>query len=453
MKKHGISLHLFGVVMLITSFCSCEKRLINRQSAISDEENTVRLAGRPNIIVILGDDIGYEIPAINGGRSYATTNLDRLASNGMRFTQCRAAAMCSPTRFMLLTGKYNFRNYTIWGQMDTSQQTIGNMLRDAGYATCYAGKWQLDGGDNSIRKFGFDKYSVWLPYKVCPEEAEGSRYKSASIYQNAAYLPRSVTSNKYSDDIFSEYVLKFMDSNSQQPFFVLYSMILCHKAYSPPPDDPEYQSWNPAPENSDTAFFPSMVSYMDKKIGLILNKINSLRLANNTIVIFAGDNGTPKDIYSKYKNTIIQGGKGISKEYGIHVPLFCTWPGVIQPGKVNSNLIDFTDFLPTLADIANIPVPLHYGILDGLSFYPQLTGTAGTVRSSVFCQFKPATCLQTNKFARYAQDSIYKLYDDGSFYKFKTDADELNPLADSALTKKQKHIKQNLQTVISAMHN
>ena len=141
--------------------------------------------------MIVSDDIGYEIPTADGGRSYSTPNIDKIAKGGIRFTQVRAAPLCSPSRFMLFTGKYNFRNYGIWGIMDTTQRTIGNMLQDAGYTTCYAGKWQLDGGDNSIRKFGFDKYSVWLPFKVCPEETEGSRYKTrrstrkVAIYQIA----------------------------------------------------------------------------------------------------------------------------------------------------------------------------------------------------------------------------------------------------------------------------
>jgi arylsulfatase A len=100
---------------------------------------------------------------------------------------------------MLLTGKYNFRNYSIWGIMDTSQRTIGNMLKDAGYATCYAvnGNWME--AMRLYAKFGFDRYSVWLPFKICPEEAEGSRYKSAKMYQDGGYLPQEFTDNKYSE--------------------------------------------------------------------------------------------------------------------------------------------------------------------------------------------------------------------------------------------------------------
>ena len=438
-------------ILLVIFFENCKKDFETTVNT-GIEKNDALARTKPNIIFIVGDDIGYEIPTIDGGKSYSTPNIDKLAQDGMRFTQCRSAALCSPSRFMLLTGKYNFRNYSIWGIMDTSQRTIGNMLKDAGYATCYAGKWQLDGGDASIRKFGFDRYSVWLPFKICPEEAEGSRYKSAKMYQDGGYLPQEFTDNKYSEDMLSDYVLHFMDSNKTKPFFIYYAMILCHKAFSPTPDDPEYASWVADPFVSDTAYFPSMVKYMDKKIGMIVDKIKSLGLDDNTAIFYIGDNGTPKYITSLFKNKSIPGGKGSTIDYGIHVPLICKWPGKIAPGTINGSLIDFTDFLPTFAGVANISVPL-YGILDGKSFYPQLKGRIGTPRSSIFTHFNPLTCGGHDNLVRYAQDSSYKLYETGEFYRFSKDINEENPLADSALTTKQKQVKQNLQNVLNSMHN
>lgn len=440
-----------AVILLMVIFENCKKDFATTIN--TGTENTGALARtKPNIIFIVGDDIGYEIPAIDGGKSYSTPNIDKLAQDGIRFTQCRSAALCSPSRFMLLTGKYNFRNYTTWGIMDTSQRTIGNMLKDAGYATCYAGKWQLDGGDKSIRKFGFDRYSVWLPFKICPEEAEGSRYKSAKIYQDGGYLPQSFTDNKYSEDMLNDYVLHFMDSNKTKPFFIYYSMILCHKAFSPTPDDPEYASWVPDPTISDTAFYPSMVKYMDKKIGLVVDKVKSLGIDDNTVIFYIGDNGTPKNITSLFKNKSITGAKGTTVEYGIHVPLICKWPGKIAPGTINGSLIDFTDFLPTLAGVANISVP-SYGVLDGTSFYPQLKGRTGTLRNYIFTYFNPLNCQSEDTLIRYAQDSAYKLYNTGAFYRFVKDVDEKKPLADSTLTTKQKQIKQDLQSVLNSMHN
>jgi len=447
----GFSIVITTVVTLL--FTACEKSFKPSSDAESNGPEKISVADKPNIIFIVGDDIGYEIPTIDGGRSYSTPNIDRLAKEGMRFLQCRSAPLCSPSRFMILTGKYNFRNYTIWGVMNRSQRTIGNMLKDAGYATCYAGKWQLDGGDVSIRTFGFNNYSVWCPFKQCPEDLEGSRYKGAKIYQDGGYLSSTITDSQYSEDHFTDYVMNFIDSNKSRPFFAYYAMILCHKAFSPTPDDPEYPAWLAEPGHSDTTFFPSMVKYMDKKIGLLVNKIKDLGLENNTIIVYVGDNGTQKEITSSYKNIIIQGQKGQTVEYGIHVPLICRWPGTIPAGSINNDLIDFTDFLPTLAGVANTPVPTTYGTLDGRTFYPQLTGTTGTPRNSVFCHFKPLLCSGNDKLFRYAQDNSYKLYDSGSFYRFTKDLTEENPLVDSLLTSKQKKIKQNLQAVINTMHN
>src|SRR3982750_4119348 len=135
MKTYSRILTTISILLMIF-FENCNKDF--EATGNKDIENNDALARtKPNIIFIVGDDIGYEIPAIDGGKSYSTPNIDKLAGDGIRFTQCRSAGLCSPSRFMLLTGKYNFRNYSIWGIMDTTQQTIGNMLRDAGYATCY----------------------------------------------------------------------------------------------------------------------------------------------------------------------------------------------------------------------------------------------------------------------------------------------------------------------------
>ncbi len=436
-----ISVSLFLVVLL----SNCKK-------VVKETGSNPPQATGPNIIFIVADDVGYEIPTCNGGNSYSTPNIDRLAQDGMRFTQCRAAPLCSPSRFMVLTGKYNFRNYTTWGHMDQSQKTIGNMLKDAGYATCYTGKWQLDGGDKSVRSFGFNHYSIWLPFKVCPEEGEGSRYKSAKIYQDGGYLPQSFTNNKYSEDVIFDYLLNFIDNNKSKPFFAYYSMLLCHKAYSPTPEDPEYATWNTDPYNTDTAYFPSMVKYMDNKIGLLIDKLKTLGIENNTIIFYTGDNGTQKEITSLFNNKYITGAKGTTVEYGIHVPLLCKWPGKIAAGTVNNNLIDFTDFMPTLADVANIPLPANYGSLDGNSFFAQLKGLQGTPRNSMFTYFDKKVCVGIDSIRRYSQDSTYKLYQTGQFYNFINDLYEINPLADSTLTQTQKTIKQDLQNVLNTLH-
>lgn len=432
-----------AVITTCISFASCQKN----GNIIAEP-----FAKKPNIVFILGDDIGYEVPQCNGGSSYSTPNINALAQNGMRFTQCHTAPLCSPSRVMLLTGKYNFRNYTTWGSLDAGNRTIANILKAAGYATCVAGKWQLGGGDNSIRSFGFDKYSVWLPFLLRPEELEGSRYKSPKIYQDNNYLPATATEGLYSEDIFADYVKQFIQDNKQHPFFIYYSMILSHKAFSPTPNDPEYAAWNADPNNSDAAFYPSMISYMDKKIGEVVQKLENLGLLSNTVIIYAGDNGVQKEITSLFNDTPIQGGKGSTIEYGTHVPLIIQWPAKIAPGSVNNQLIDFPDFMPTLAKMAGTTVPASFGITDGVDFYSQLTGNISKARSWSFCHFQPMLN-ESGRLIRWVQNTQYKLYADSSFYNINSDIYETTPLKKSTLTNNEKKLRKQFLDVLATMHN
>lgn len=151
---------------MLTVLKSCKKNFEPTSAEIANTDILSQAVTRPNIVLILGDDIGYEIPTVNGGQSYATPNIDLMARAGMRFTQCYASPLCSPSRFMFLTGKYNFRNYTTWGIMDQSQRTFANMLSDAGYDTYVAGKWQVDGDDQSVRTFGFNQsYTIFEQFE------------------------------------------------------------------------------------------------------------------------------------------------------------------------------------------------------------------------------------------------------------------------------------------------
>lgn len=406
-------------------------------------------AQRPNIIFILSDDIGYEVPTVNGGQSYTTPNIDFLGEQGMRFTQCHATPLCSPSRFMIMTGKYNFRNYRQWGIMDSTQRTFGNMFRDAGYKTAVYGKWQMDGGDRSVRNFGFDDYLLWDPNRNEQEQ----RYKSPRLYQNGAYIADSLTLNKYSEDIICDSLLHYIEKNKENPFFIYYPMVLCHVPQSPTPEDTAFAGWNPNLNITDTQFFPSMVKYMDGKVGLIINKVKELGLEDNTIIIFSGDNGTSRKIFSDFDDSTILGGKTQTTEIGTHVPLMVYWKGKITPGSINDDLIDFTDFFPTLADLGHIPLPTNYGALDGVDFGQRLTGGAGNPRSYVFCHFDPNPA--SKDMSRWAQDKNYKLYDSitttnkkGQFFRFSSDLNENTPLNVANLTGEEQLIRQNLLNVL-----
>lgn len=414
------------------------------------------VASRPNIIVILADDIGYEVPTYTGGQSYQTPNIDHFAASNMQFSQCQSSPYCSPSRFMLLTGKYNFRNYERWGTLDSTEYTIANMLKDAGYATCVAGKWQLDGGDASIRKFGFDLYSVFLPFNpgsVFKEEPEDwYRYKNPHIYEQGAFLAESAVKGKYADDLFVDYIKQFIDNNTDKPFFVYYPMSLCHKPFCPTPDDPEFADWTPESRKESNRFFPSMVKYMDKKVGALIDYINDKGLASNTVILFVSDNGTPSQIKSRYKGVCIRGGKGYASQYGTHVPFVVSWPDHIAPNSRNNNIINFPDFMPLLANIANTTIPTNNTITDGINFYSSLYNPTDTIRQWGFCYWKPQT---SNSVKRWSQTLNYKLYDSvnrSRFYNIGIDGFEKSPITSRKITPAEIIIKQQLQEVLDQMH-
>jgi arylsulfatase A len=412
---------------------------------------------KPNVIFILGDDIGFYTPTVNGGTSYSTPNLDTLAKQGINFRHCHSTPLCSPSRVMLLTGKYNFRNYVRWGVLDQTQKTIGNMFKDAGYKTACFGKWQLSGGEQSIHTFGFDSYCVFdaTGYTADNEESplQGSRYKNPTIYVNGDYADSSQTANKYGEDIFTDSVLNFITRNKSMPFFIYYPMVLAHPPFQPTPDDPVFDTLT---GQSDTSFYRSMIHYMDKKIGLILKKVKSLGIENKTVIMYVGDNGTPREIYQRTDHGIIQGGKGSPREYGTHVPLMVYWPGHIKSGTTNYDLIDFTDFLPTLADIAKIPLPTTYGPLDGVSFSPRLTGQPGIPRQWIFCYWDENRSDEfVQHIRRWAQTKTYKLYDTSYvnssrlFYNIVTDIKEAHPIWANSITPEETVIKKQLLKVLN----
>jgi len=448
-----LSKRFFPFLFFVFLCSSCNKTNFDKQVSIQQagEAQTVK----PNIILIVADDIGYEIPTCNGGRSYVTPAINNLAKSGIRFTQCHVCPNCAPTRIELLTGKYGFRNYTQWGHLDTTQKTFVNMLQDAGYKTCVAGKWQLDGGGASIKKFGFDKYLVLDPFRDQTEGRDNNRrYKNPLLFEKGNFLADSVTKGRYADDMFAEYISNFIDKNVNNSFFVYFPLSLCHPPFFPTPDDAEFASWDPLKDHGDTAFFPSMVKYMDKKVKQIKDKISSVGLASNTIIIFMGDNGTPQEISSLFKDQKIQGGKATSTVYGTHVPLIVSCPTKFLTGQASTGLIDASDFLPTIANMAKLSQPKTYGPLDGISFYPLLFGSTERLRDWIYCYWNPQ--FNQDIFRVWVQDEKYKLYDSTNehyFFDIRNDPNELTSIPPSQLDHHQKPRRNTFDSVLQVMHN
>ena len=325
--------------------------------------------GPINVVLIMADDVGYECFGAYGSKQYKTPRLDRMADSGVKFTHCYSTPLCTPSRVALMTGKSNARNYTDFGALAPGEYTFADLFREAGYATAVAGKWQLQGNDRSAgipAGHGFDTHCLWnTPI------TERRRFWNPSLDRNGKLM--EVEEDDYGPDIFTDFLLDFIAANRQRPFFAYYPMALVHTPFVPTPDSADRDS------KDIQRNFEDMVAYTDKIVGRFEDKLEELGLLEKTLVIFTADNGSHHNLSSVLDGRRIRGDKGAPTDAGTHVPLFVRMPGTVPGGRVLDDLIDFTDFLPTLADAAGLR-PAHNPQLDGRSFWPQLKGEAGKPR-------------------------------------------------------------------------
>jgi arylsulfatase A len=414
---------------------------------------------KPNVIVIMTDDFGFECIGANGGKSYKTPVLDRLAAKGMRFDQCYVQPLCTPTRVQLMTGKYNIRNYTNFGEMDPESFTFGNLFKNAGYATCIAGKWQLGQNVELPKKFGFDESCLWQHTRR-PE-----RYRNPGLEING--VEKDWTNGEYGPDLVNDYAIDFITRKKDQPFFLYYPMILTHSPYTATPDSEDYgepakgkakknkkqpkkqpsntdETDAPAAGNTQYRHFADMVAYTDKLVGKLTAKLDDLKLSDNTLLIFLGDNGTGKGTPSILNDREFVGGKGMMTHRGMHVPLIVSWPAKMKvAGRVSHDLVDSTDIFATIAEAAGIPLPSNTKI-DGKSFCAQLRGEPGTPREWYYSWYAPRAVF----VGEFAADHRYKLYRDGKFYDLREDLDEQRPLRLSELKDEAAASAKKLQSVL-----
>lgn len=416
---------------------------------IANGQNTFKSKrNNPNIIFILADDLGYETMPIYGGESYLTPNIDKMASEGISLDHCFSQPQCTPSRVKLLTGMYNVRNYVKFGLLDTSQKTVANVMRDAGYTTGVAGKWQLGKNPNNAEQLGFDESLLWqLTAPRAYDDGRDTRYSEPVLEQNGVLKKYSV--DDYGPTIINDFSLDFIErhANDEKPFFLFYSMVLTHCPFSPTPDS---AGWDEKREDVMTykgsvENFGSMVNYMDKMVGRILEKVNQLGLSENTLIVFTGDNGTDKPVVSKMNGLDVAGGKLLSTDAGTRVPFVAKWPGKIKPNTRNHDLVDFSDFMPTFLEAANVKLSSTIQ-LDGRSFLPQLKGKKGNPREWVYSWYQNPMKNEPRVFAR---NHTYKLYDTGEFYNSAKDVLEENPLELNSLSQEQQLVYQQLKSVIN----
>ena len=431
MKKQHLRHYLILIISII-SFVSCH----------STNQDKIK----PNVILIMADDIGFEGIGINGSLSYNTPVLDSLASNGINFTKAFSQPLCTPSRVKLMTGKYNYRNYEYFTYLNSNQKTFGNLFKENGYKTAIVGKWQLNGlqidkVDRQIAKdnerpykFGFDEYSLWQLTKL---RSEGERFANPLIEQNGTVLKRDI--NAYGPDVVSDYAVNFISENKDRPFFIYYPMLLVHDPFVPTPDSPEWNSIETR-SKSNRKFFKDMVAYMDKIVGKIIAELKTQGIYENTLIIFIGDNGTSSRLVTNTNRGSIRGAKGNTITHGIHVPMIASWPSTIKSSGEYSGLINFNDFYATFSDILGV-----IDDSDGTSMMDIFLGKNSKKRDIATIYYDPMWSDDVSKYRSvFTQDNRYKLYKDGRFFDLENDILEQSPLMENSLTKEQKDIKNKL---------
>ncbi len=410
MKRH--CLLLIAILSLVASFSI---------PSIAEEEKL----SKPNIVLVMADDIGYEWIGCYGGLDAKTPHLDALAKTGMRFTSAFSQPLCTPSRVQIMTGRYNHRNYEKFGYLNPKEITFANLLKDIGYQTCIAGKWQLSGDASTIKSFGFDRHCVWnmLHYEKSAPNAQPpanslKRYKGPVLFTDGEWASHGP--DKYGPAVCCDFICNFIEKEKEGPFLVYYPMILPHDPFVPTPDSPD------ATCRDKHQNYIDMVQYTDKNVGRIVATLDKLGLRKNTLVIFVGDNGTHKTHTAKTDHGVVAGGKSLLTHAGTHVACIANWPATIKKASVNDNLVDFSDMLPTLVEATGATLPTDR-VIDGRSLIPVLQGKNVTHREWVFCHY-----FGKGRVRATAQDAIWdhrwKLYGDGRMFDLKTDILEKRPL-------------------------
>lgn len=356
---------------------------------------------RPNIIFILADDLGYGDLGCYGQTKIKTPNIDKLAAEGMRFTDFYAGStVCAPSRCALMTGLHT-GHARIRGNANVPLKpediTVAELLQNAGYHTGLIGKWGLgnEGTTGVPQKKGFNEFLGYLDQTHAHDYYTTHlwRYDPLSHYDAEEFFYENAGGKHalYMPDLFSTAATNFIKINRptplnhQRPFFLYLAYTIPHanneeknrsgNGMQVPSDDPySNESW-PQPEKNKAA----MITRMDAQIGVLMQRLQDLRLDENTLVFFSSDNGPHKEGGNDPKFFDSGGGlRGIKRdlyEGGIRVPMIVRWAGHIQPGRTNSEPFAFWDFLPTAAALAYTNAP---GNLDGISFLPTLLGKPQT---------------------------------------------------------------------------
>ena len=409
-----------------------------------------RAPRKPNIIFILADDLGYGDLGCYGQERIRTPNLDRMAAEGIRFTNHYAGStVCAPSRCSLMTGLHTGHALVRGNQevkpmgqypLPTDTATVARLMKQAGYATALIGKWGLGGpGSTGIpNRQGFDYFYGYL----CQRHAHN--YYPEYLFRNEDRVPLpgnrvaeprpdgagfAVERAQYSHDLMAEEALAFVERNQANPFFLYLALTIPHanneaglEGMEVPSNEPYADMDWPEPQKNHAA----MITRMDRDIGRLLAKLKELGLDEDTLVIFTSDNGPHKEGgYSPEFNDSNGPLRGIKRdlyEGGIRVPMITRWPGRVKPGRESDHVSAFWDFLPTACAVANVKP--QEGI-DGLSFLPALLGGEQEKHEFLYWEFRSKQAVRLGDWKGVRFGSKGKL----ELYNLKDDLGEKNDVA------------------------
>lgn len=404
----------------------------------ADEVRPVR-TGKPNLVLILVDDLGWTDVGCMGSPFYETPNIDRLASQGMKFTQAYSACtVCSPTRAAILTGQYPARlHITDWieghrrpraklkvpdwtMQLPLETVNIARALKAAGYVSASIGKWHLGKEPFYPDQQGFDLNVGGTQAGQPPSYF--SPYKIAALPDGPA--------GQYISDRLTDEALKFIDTNQRRPFFLYLPHFAVHTPLMAKPDvmkkykrkaDPN------APQHH--AAYAALVESVDDSVGRIMQQLDDLKIADNTLVIFTSDNG---GLIGATVNLGLRAGKGSSYEGGVRVPLIVKWPGVTKGGSVCETPVISVDYLPTMLEVAGVADGMKQPV-DGESLVPLLKQSGDLKRDAIYWHYPHYHPGGATPYGavREADFKLIEFYEDDhvELYDLKEDLAERNNLA------------------------
>lgn len=388
---------------------------------------------RPNILFILVDDLGRELISSYGSNDFQTPNIDRIANEGIKFNHAFANPFCTPSRSEILTGRYPFvtdTTFPIWhyenhkdSVLDVSEPSFARQLQKSGYATAIAGKWQLSflRTQDWVHDFGFDTYMLW---QLVSEDGERTTRFYNPYYRKDGRVIADEISDRYGPDVLVDYLIEFMDNHSgKKPFMAYYTALHPHFPWIPTPDSEDQTM--PVHDGignfiGDPKFFPDNVDRLDKDVGRLLDSLEEMGIADNTIVIFISDNGTDQRLVNTFNNMDVPGGKATLTDRGTMVPLLIRWPEKIMPGTIDNELVELADFFPTFVEIAGAEIPNQ--VIHGKSFAKRL------IRANETENHKPWIHLQMNN-DRNLRTKDWFITEEGIFKKvqnYPVDAIEFN---------------------------